>query len=149
MNEIFGKTILSLEKSLDLRALRHDVILSNIANIDTPNYKSFDIIIKEEMEKIVNPLDNSENSKKLSLKQTNDKHLLINNSSKSLSNIDINNIKTVSQESLPLSLRGDKNTVEIEKEMVKLSDNSLIYSAEAQAIAKEFQLIKMAMDSKG
>ena len=49
--KIFGGTIKILERSLDLRAERHNIILSNIANIDTPNYKAKDIVFESELKK--------------------------------------------------------------------------------------------------
>ena len=35
----------------DLRSLKHNVTVSNIANKDTPNYKAFDLVVEEELEK--------------------------------------------------------------------------------------------------
>ncbi|MBW1941137.1 MAG: flagellar basal body rod protein FlgB, partial [Deltaproteobacteria bacterium] len=45
---IFNKTFSILEKNLDLRSIKHNLIVSNIANMDTPNYKGFDLIVEEE-----------------------------------------------------------------------------------------------------
>ena len=39
---IFTGIIPVLEKVLDLRSMKHNSIVSNIANMDTPNYKTFD-----------------------------------------------------------------------------------------------------------
>ena len=48
---IFGGTLSLLEKVLDLRSLKHNFLVSNIANMDTPNYKPFDLVIEEEIKK--------------------------------------------------------------------------------------------------
>ena len=48
---VFKGTFGVLEKAMDLRSTKHNVVMSNIANMDTPNYKAFDVIIEEEMEK--------------------------------------------------------------------------------------------------
>lgn len=48
---MFGGMISLLEDVLNLRSLRHKVIASNIANIDTPHYKAFDVMMEEAIEK--------------------------------------------------------------------------------------------------
>ncbi|UCG05062.1 MAG: flagellar basal body rod protein FlgB [Desulfobacterales bacterium] len=48
---LFSETIAILEKSLNLRSKRHQVLSSNIANIDTPNYKAFDLVIEDALKK--------------------------------------------------------------------------------------------------
>jgi len=49
---LFGGTVSILEKVLDFRSQRHNVILSNIVNADTPGFKSFDIVMDEEADRI-------------------------------------------------------------------------------------------------
>ena len=49
---IFDNTITTLENSLNIRARKHELIISNVANHDTPNYKAFDMVIEEEFNKI-------------------------------------------------------------------------------------------------
>ena len=48
---IFSETISMLSKALDLRSRKHSVIVSNIANIDTPHYKAFDLAVEEELKR--------------------------------------------------------------------------------------------------
>ena len=57
MDALFGKTIEMLSAALDFRSERHKVISSNIANIDTPNYRSKDIVFKEELKAIISNED--------------------------------------------------------------------------------------------
>lgn len=49
MDALFGKTIDMLSAVLDFRSERHKAITSNIANIDTPNYKPKDIVFSDEL----------------------------------------------------------------------------------------------------
>ena len=51
---LFGGTVSILEKVLDFRSQRHNVILSNIVNADTPGFKSFDIVMDEEADRMLN-----------------------------------------------------------------------------------------------
>jgi len=53
MDALFGKTIEMLSAVLDFRSERHKVIASNIANIDTPNYRPKDIVFKEELKALI------------------------------------------------------------------------------------------------
>ncbi len=57
MDALFGKTIEMLSAILDFRSERHKVIASNIANIDTPNYRPKDIVFKEELKDLIGNKD--------------------------------------------------------------------------------------------
>ena len=48
---LFNQTFSLLEKSTDLRPQKHSLPVSNNANMDTPDYKAFDILVEEEMGK--------------------------------------------------------------------------------------------------
>ena len=43
-NGLFRETISRLERSLNIRSLQHRVLSSNIANMDTPNYKPWNLL---------------------------------------------------------------------------------------------------------
>ena len=126
---IFSGTISLLEKTLDLRSMRHNLIISNIANMDTPNYKAFDIIIKEELEKAMGA------GKNIKLEKTRSGHL---SGRKTISD----NIKFKAAGTQQFTIRGDGNSVDIDKEMANLSENNLMYNALAQIISKKFQGLK-------
>lgn len=49
MDALFGKTITILSQVLDYRARKHDTIVSNIANIDTPGYRARDAVFEKEL----------------------------------------------------------------------------------------------------
>jgi len=57
MDALFGKTIEMLSAILDFRSERHKVIASNIANIDTPNYRPKDIVFEEELKALISNED--------------------------------------------------------------------------------------------
>ena len=46
---LFDNTLRLAEKSLDLRSRRHDLIVSDLANADTPGYKAFDLMVEESL----------------------------------------------------------------------------------------------------
>ena len=126
---LFKGALPLLEKALDLRSLKHNVTVSNIANKDTPNYKAFDLVVEEELEKVMG------SEKELGLRKSRRGHLpgrTIGGSAVSLG------IDNTSQ----LSFRRDGNTVNIDKEMAKLSENNLMYDALAQIISRKFRGLK-------
>jgi len=109
-----------------MRALRSELISSNIANIDTPDYKSVDL----KFEHILEQAGNS-----LKLKVTNPKHISETGAA------DINNeiVKN------PETGRADGNNVNIDSEMLKLTKNNIQYNIAVQLISKSFLKIKEAM----
>ena len=126
---LFSGTISTLEKVLDLRSLKHNLIVSNIANVDTPKYKAFDMIIEEEIGKKIGK-KNSAN-----LTRTQDGHLPGRK-------IGASNVESKFVAKPPLSTRGDDNTVDIDKAMADMAENSLMYNALAQILSKKFTGLK-------
>ena len=47
-------TIGLIEKYLELVTSRHETIVSNMANVDTPNFKTRDVDFRSEMQKAIN-----------------------------------------------------------------------------------------------
>lgn len=127
---MFGGNFPLLEKSLTLRARRHEMIVSNIANADTPNYKSFDIMIEDELQKTPG------RSSSVPLKSTNVRHL------RRVGTPGLDQVTIHKNEPNEHSLRGDGNTVDMEKEMVNLSENSIQYKASTLILGKMFTALK-------
>lgn len=132
--KLFGGNFPLMERALNLRARRQELIVSNIANADTPHYKSFDIVIDDELKKTGNA------SSTLPLETTNPNHL------RSVRN-GFDQVTIHTRESDGLSLRGDGNTVDMDREMVNLSENALNYRALSQIIGKMFGILKAAINS--
>jgi len=135
IQNLFGGNFPLVEKSLNLRARRQELIVSNISNADTPNYKSFDIVIDEELKKTGSDLPN------LPLEATHPSHL------RSTAGNGFDQVTIHTKESDGVSLRGDGNTVDMDREMVNLSENSIVYRASSQIIKKMFMAMKTAINS--
>ena len=123
---LFEGSITTLHKSLNTGALQHKVLTSNIANIDTPNYKAFEVVMEDELRK------NGSTAEALKLVRTQPQHLA---GQRSLSN----NLKIKAADPPPFNLRADGNTVDLEKTMGKLAENTILYRTAAQIIKKKFQ----------
>ena len=130
---IFSRTISLLERSLDLRAMNQRVLASNIANADTPNYKAVELAVAEEMNREREPRPG------IRLVRTHVDHFPVEKSSR-------NNIKLKTSRAPDFSLRGDGNTVDIDRTMGKLSENTLLYNTAAQLISSKFKGLKNAIN---
>jgi len=118
MEALFGKTVDMLAAVLDFRSERHKVITSNIANIDTPNYRPKDIVFEEELKEMF------EAGEGMHLTGNKGKNLLPG--------------KAVAKEdSHEMVETGEK--VDLDGEMAKLAENNLMYNLAVELLARKFK----------
>ena len=99
------KGVDKLKPYLDYTWTRHKVILSNIANADTPGYKAKDVVFERELER------------KIPLKRTRRKHLPLSYGTDRFRVVEVKR-----------GLVGnDRNNVSIEEEMSKMIQNRIAY----------------------
>jgi len=134
---IFNQTISFLERSLDLRSRKHSAIVSNVANIDTPNYKAFDVMVEDELKK----LDPSTAAGKgVRMETTRAGHMEPQRSPVRLTT------NRPDDGSDAYVKRHDGNTVDLDGEMAAMAENSLMYSLSAQIVAKKFQGLRNVIE---
>jgi len=123
-----------LESAINYRALRQDLISSNIANADTPYYKSKDIDFESALINEVNK--EFSNTKKLELAKTNSKMMdaLEDDPSKA----------TIFFRDGHLS-RNDGNSVDLDVETTELSKNNVMYNATIEAFKKDASIFKAVL----
>ncbi|MBI5587543.1 MAG: flagellar basal body rod protein FlgB [Deltaproteobacteria bacterium] len=133
-NGLFDKTISLLGNTLDLRAARNKLLASNIANQETPGYRAVDINFEDELRK------KQGNALSAPLARTNTAHLIpIRGTGASPAVVE----RPTDMESY------DRNSVGIEGEMVKLSENSIMYNASAKMLKSKFNLLMTAIKEGG
>lgn len=103
-------------KALSVRAFYHKVVSANIANSQTPGYKGKTVDFKSELDKRAGST---------------------NPTSKGGPDFTITEIDTPDG-----YMRLDGNTVELENETVKLTENQLMYQALVQLASKRFSMMK-------
>ncbi len=123
-----------LSKALDLRTQRHQVLASNIANADTPNFKARDIDFKAAMQ---NALAGRADAGALSMVVTSSAHQRGNG----MSGPGSLQYRTESQSAV------DGNTVDMDVERAQITDNALQYQILTQLISNKFQGLRSAMAS--
>ncbi len=131
--KLIDQSIKRLEQALDIRSHRHAVITSNISNQDTPGYQSKEIDFKEAMADATGPESG------LKVAKTNANHLPALQTSHGA-------VPKVTLSADQGAKRLDGNTVNPEKEMTRLAENTFMYQATAQFIAKKFRGIKNAIN---
>lgn len=134
--KIFNPTIGFLKNALNLRATRHSLIASNLANNDTPLYQAVDLAFEDQLQSSLRGNGN------LTISRTSSRHLPISEDN----NNDING-KIVLE---PANRSGnDLNTVDLDREMSKLAQNTLLYDITVQMVAKKLALIRYSIEQGG
>ena len=129
---LFNRTVSLLSRVLDLRARNHKVIVSNIANADTPDYKEFKMHVEEALKKHAGTQNH------LRLQRTRSTHLPIGHH-------DTAGARVTREPETPMSLRTDGNTVDPDRSMSRLAENNLLYNAAAQILNRKLQGLKAAI----
>ena len=112
------------KKMLDVTLLRQQAIASNLANVETPNYKRLDVAPSFESQ--LRQAVAGQNSAEIASLQP------------SLA-VDANSI----------SGRSDGNTVQLETEMLKLNENTVENTLETQLVSSNLAKLRMAITGKG
>ncbi|WP_281951166.1 flagellar basal body rod protein FlgB [Nitrosophilus kaiyonis] len=125
MSEMFQKTQM-LSKTASFYLDRTKVIQSNIANADTPGFKPKDLVF----EKILDD--------QIELKKTDPKHI---------------DPKSNNKMEKKLITEGryqgyDENMVDIQKELAKLAESSIMYKSAVEAMKKEFSKLKLSISGR-
>ncbi|MDL4840056.1 flagellar basal body rod protein FlgB [Aquibacillus rhizosphaerae] len=120
---LFSNTISTLEKSLDYASLKNQTIANNIANVDTANYKSKNVVFKDVLD--------SQLGSTFQAKRTHEKHIPFQSST-----FEQNGLKIVSDNSTTYNHNG--NNVDVDKEMTNLAENQIYYQALVDRINGKF-----------
>jgi flagellar basal-body rod protein FlgB len=126
-----------LAKALDYRAIRQDMISSNIANADTPFYRPRDVRFEEalahEKDKILN------NTKSLEMAQTNGAHIAMKNESTSY--------RPTTYFRDGHMARNDGNSVDLDVETTEMSKNSIMFNAIISTSKKSAGIFKSVIEA--
>lgn len=127
-----------ISDALDYRAMRQDMIASNIANADTPYYRPRDIHFEDALAaKKAELLD--EKSPKLALAQTDGAHIPLKKEKNSIHS------QTFFRDGH--MARNDGNSVDIDVETTEMSKNSIMFNALIQASKKDEMIFKSVIDA--
>lgn len=136
MADIFDKTTRGLAASLNMRQLRQNIISSNIANAETPNYHAKKLDFEEALGRALDV----ENLRGVSV--THSEHFPISGQG-------MKGVRPDIYENPEGVVNNDGNTVDIEKEMSALAENNLMYKSALQLINKKMAALKYAATEGG
>jgi flagellar basal-body rod protein FlgB len=123
---IFDRTMQLLQRSLDLRSARQRVISSNLANEETPGYRASELNFMDQLRSA------HQGRLPVVLAATQPRHFGLHGAQGV--QVVTGKLSEVPAGDLPL----DANSVNLELEMAKLSDNAMQYNTAASILAKKF-----------
>ena len=124
--------------ALDYRAERQDMIASNIANADTPNYKPRDIRFEDALRAKRAEIF-EDHSKELQMAQTDAKHLAPKHETSAYK-------PTVYFRDGHMA-RNDGNSVDIDVETTEMSKNSVMFNALVMAKKKDATIFRSVIEA--
>lgn len=138
MIDKLGSALNFQQEVLSLRQQRHEVLTSNIANADTPNYKARDFDFSQELSRAME--GDRAGQSGLSLSTTSAGH--IGGHGVSGSKVHDLMYRVPAQPSL------DGNTVDMDRERAEFADNAVRYQASLTMLNSRIQGLKSAMQSE-
>ena len=125
------QTPLVLKKGLDFHSARNLMISTNISNMETPDFKANDINFEKQLQEYI------KNGDQLQIKATNSKHFGPSN----------DGLKGMEPQPFELTdpAKSNGNNVNIDKEMGKLAENQIMYTAFIQLMMKRGSTVRSAV----
>jgi len=121
--DLFGGTISSLEKGLSYATLKNKTIAQNIANVDTPNYKTKEVSFKDVL--------NDAKQANIPAYRTDARHYDFK--------INIGGSGVYSNENF--RSRANGNAVNMDAEQAKLAENTIYYNALIDRVSSKFSTL--------
>jgi flagellar basal-body rod protein FlgB len=131
MSNLFDKTTDALATSIALRNIRQNVTASNIANAETPNYHAKKVDFEDALARALD-LDGMS-----ALGTSHGEHFAVGGQPAVSPGI---------YENPDVAVNNDGNTVNLEREMALLTENSLVNKAAIQLINKKMAALKYAIN---
>ncbi|MCC7402982.1 MAG: flagellar basal body rod protein FlgB [Bdellovibrionales bacterium] len=131
MSNLFDKTTDALGASINMRLLRNSITGTNIANAETPGFKAKKVDFEEALARAIDV----EGLKKMNPSQP--EHFASGPGA-------ISNVRADVYDNPDVNVTNDGNTVDMEREMALLAENSILYNAAVQLINKKLAALKYA-----
>jgi flagellar basal-body rod protein FlgB len=128
--QLFPQSFQSLEQALSTATLKQRVHSSNIANVDTANYKSKKVDFKS-------VLDAATSNKALASYRTDPRHVAFSNDGRTDPRVTVNNSTTY---------KANGNNVDMDVEMAELAKNQLWYNAVTERMNGKFNSMRSVIN---
>jgi len=131
-------TLPVLEKAVNFAQARHGVLAGNIANIDTPGYKTRDLSPQMFQESLRNAIDN---------RNTNASSYVSSGSSAAKPKQDVDHFQKV-DESTKHILYHDQSDVSLESQVTELAKNQGMHNMAISLMTQQFRLLEAAVTER-
>jgi flagellar basal-body rod protein FlgB len=139
--KVFDSTLARLERALDVRLVRENVLAANVANVDTPGFRPKDVDFTATMAAIEGSAHSDGGVAQPTLPTAGQ----------------VESQQTgISAKDLPIvdvpagGATFDGNTVDLDRTMVAMAENALQYGASARAAGKKLAILRyVASDGNG
>jgi len=132
MKGIFEEPIYLIQKVMDLRLIRQNIVASNLANIENPNYKARRIKFEDKLQEALNLQESGR------LTRTNKRHLPTSFP-----------MSPDFQKELEIRVVQGEDAVDLDKEMAIQAKNVLAYNTLSVIIGKEFAMLSETITEGG
>ena len=133
--KVSDRTMDALATALNMREMRQNIIASNIANAETPGYKSKRLDFEEALGEALD-LDKSR-----SLEVANDRHFKVGGGG-------FDSVKPEIYDDPNGIVSENGNTVDRDTEMASLAENKIMYDAAIQMLNKKLALLRYAVNQE-
>jgi len=138
-NGIFDSTTQVLDKALDLRSRKLEVISANIANAETPGYARLRMDFEEALKESVSQTGSGSGTGQ---RTTHPRHMTTGGGGA------IQEVRGHFYRQMDQNGIGDNNNVSLEREMVDLSENQIRYEAGIRMLGKKFNMLKLVIQER-
>ena len=136
MSKLFDKTTDALGAAIQFRQLKQNIINTNVANAETPGFKAKKLDFEEALSRAVDIYGLGKMS------ADHGDHFPVNGNS-------ISSVRADVYENPDSPMSNDGNTVDLEREMSELAENSIVYKAAIQLINKKLAGLAYAVSEGG
>lgn len=133
MSVLFDRLTATLERSLDFRLERGNVVSANLANVDTPGFTPIELNFDEQLQQYLN------GEMPAGLATTDEGHMSTV-LAEPRADVEFDNFALPNQ---------DGNSVDLDHEMMKLSENQIQYRSSTVFYNKRMALMKYAITEGG
>lgn len=130
MSNLFDKTTGALGTALNMRLIKHNVTSSNIANAETPGYHAKKIDFEEALARALD-IDGLRG-----MSTSSAEHFTVGGKSA--------RVRPDIYENPEGAINNDGNSVDLEREMSNLAENTIMYKAAMQLINKKLAALRYA-----
>ena len=131
------ETMALVQRSLDASALSHKAISNNIANVDTPGFKRSEVVFASKLREAFEA--RSRQGQRLEAARTDSGHLSFD------AEPDPSSVQPMVVQMKHTTMRNDGNNVDVDNEMAKLEQNTILYNALAQITQQQFAGVRSAI----